>query len=141
MAKLCSFERRWAHDTLAAFAPVEGDRLGLETVPVRYVEALDLMLGAAGPKAGLGLRCALWMAAWAPLWLMGVGGTISELALPQRALTLERLAGHPWRLVRDLTMLLKMAACMALFREAGVRKGSGYDGRPGGPFVAMSLGT
>jgi hypothetical protein len=137
MMRLTNLERRWAHDTLRAFTPNEEDCLGLGETPVRYAETMEMALSAAGPKGRFGLRCALWMATWAPLWLSGTGGTMSALEPPERALAIERLLAHPWRPIRDLAMLLKLVTCMALFREPALRYRSGYDHAPEPALVTL----
>jgi hypothetical protein len=74
-----------------------------------------------------GLRVAIWMVAFAPLWLHGRFATFSTLARRERTQLLSRLLVHRVLAVRELTTLLKLTAAMALLGTASVRARSGYD--------------
>src|SRR5690349_23160067 len=85
------------------------------------------MLRHATPLAAIGMRAALWMAALAPLWLWGRLSTVSKLANERRSELLRQLLSHRAFAVRELTLLLKLAATMALLGTPSVRARSGYD--------------
>lgn len=121
------WERRWAQHLLAAFAPSGGPGLAPLAGEVDYETAFMRMRRHATPLAALGLRVALWMAALAPLWLWGRLATISKLATPRRSELLRQLLAHRTFAVRELTLLLKLAATMALLGTPSVRARSGYD--------------
>lgn len=122
------FERRWAQHLLAAFAPVSsGEGLAPRPEEVDYLGVLARMRAKASPLAALGLRLAVWIAALAPLWLWGKVTTISALAIERRSQLLRELLGHRAFAVRELTMLLKLCAAMALLGTPSVRERSGYD--------------
>jgi hypothetical protein len=122
------FERRWAQHLLAAFAPASsGEGLSPRPGEVDYLGVLARMRAKASPLAALGLRLAIWIAALAPLWLWGKVTTISALAIERRPELLRELLGHRTFAVRELTMLLKLCAAMALLGTPSVRERSGYD--------------
>lgn len=124
---MTAFERRWAVDLLSAFAPEGG--AGLAPLPgeVDYLAMLQRMRRGATKLAALGLRAALWVVAFAPLWQRGQLQTLSALSSQARAGTLAELLVHRSFLVRELTLLLKLCASMALFASKSVRARSAYD--------------
>jgi hypothetical protein len=67
------------------------------------------------------------MAALAPLWLWGRLTTINKLASERRSQLLRELLGHRAFAVRELSLLLKLGAAMALLGTPTVRARSGYD--------------
>jgi hypothetical protein len=79
------------------------------------------------PLASLGLRLALWMVVLSPLWLLGRFATFSRLALRERTELLARLLRHTSGGVRELSLLLKFTAAVALLGTPSVRARSGYD--------------
>jgi hypothetical protein len=121
------FEQDWTSDVLAAFTQDEAQ--GLSPLPgeVDYVKTFRRMRGGATGLCALGLRVAIWMVAFAPLWLHGRLLTFSKLARGERTQLLGRLLAHHSFAVRELTMLLKLTAAMALLGTASVRARSGYD--------------
>jgi hypothetical protein len=124
---MMAFERRWARHLLAAFAPQGGPGLCPVEGEVDYTGALARMMREATPLAALGLRFAVWMAALAPLWLWGRLSTISKLAGERRSQLLRELLAHRAFAVRELSLLLKLSAAMALLGTSSVRARSGYD--------------
>ena len=124
---MMAFEKRWARHLLAAFAPPEGPGLAPAPGEVDYLGVLARMVRGASPWAALGLRLAIWIAALAPLWLWGKVTTISKLAAERRTQLLRELLGHRAFVVRELTLLLKLSASMALLGTPTVRARSGYD--------------
>src|SRR5262249_18484280 len=111
---MLSFEKRWAAHLLSGFAPVAGPGLAPRRGEVDYVAVLARMMRDATPVAALGLRLAIWVAALAPLWLWGKLATISKLAVERHPELLRDLLAHRLFAVRELTMLLKLCAAMAL---------------------------
>src|SRR5262245_44816661 len=101
------WELDWARDVLSAFAPIESGA-GLSPLPgeVDYLTTLRRMVRCSTPLAGLGLRFALWMVAFAPFWLLGRWVTFSKLALRERSELLSRLLRHTSFIVRELSLLL-----------------------------------
>ncbi len=124
-------EEAWALDLLAAFAPPanEGPNAQLSALPgeVDYLKTLRRMRALSTPLAAFGLRAAVWLLAWAPLWLDGRWLTSSRLQLSERCGLLRRLLAHKSFAVRELSLLLKLVASMALLGAPTVRARSGYD--------------
>jgi len=143
---LTLLERRWALDLLSAFAPeakhkdshedshkdscaAPVEARGLSPLPgeVDYLAMFDRMRERATWLAALGLRAALWLVALAPVWQRGQMRSLSRLSSQGRALKLAELLTHRSFVVRELTLLLKLCASMALFAAPGVRARSAYD--------------
>jgi len=124
---MLAFERRWAEAVLAGFAPPDGPGLAPAVGSVDYVGTVQRMMDASTRIAAWGLRIAIWIAALSPMWLLGRLRTVRTLRPAERAEALDRLLQHRFRMVRELTLLLKLSACMALFRVPALRKRSHYD--------------
>ncbi|MEB2314409.1 MAG: hypothetical protein OZ921_17940 [Sorangiineae bacterium] len=120
---MLAFEERWAVAVLREFAPAGGPGFSPRDGEVDYLAAFRRMMRASTRTAALGLRVALWIAALAPIWLLGKLRTFGGLARERRAELLARLLGHRSYVVRELTLVLKMSACMALFRGHAPRRG------------------
>jgi hypothetical protein len=140
---MMGFERRWVRHLLAAFAPTGGPGLSPTPGEVDYVSAVGRMMRGASPLAAVGMRLAIWIAALAPIWLWGRLSTITKLAAEHRPQLLRDLLGHRAFAVRELTLLLKLCAAMALLGTPSVRARSSYDVssraesvRPGAPAKA-----
>lgn len=120
-------EQDWAADVLTAFT-VDGAP-GLNAAPgeVDYLGALRRMRRNSTKLAGLALRLAVWLVAFAPLLLYGRFRMFSRLARREQSELLERMLEHRHLVVRELTALLKLTAAMALLGTATIRARSGYD--------------
>jgi hypothetical protein len=124
---MLAFEKKWARDVLGGFAPVGGPGFAPHAGEVDYGDAAQRMMRATTRKAALGLRIALWLAVLAPLWLLGSLQTFGALSLEKRSEVLRRLLSHRLYAVRELTLFLKMTACMALFSLPSLRQRAHYD--------------
>lgn len=124
---MMGFERRWVRQVLSAFARVGGPGLAPLPDEVDYESVFARMRRNATPIAALGLRLSIWVAALAPLWLWGKLATVSRLAVGRRTELLRQLLNHRLFVVRELTLLLKLGAAMALLGTPAVRARSGYD--------------
>ena len=124
---MIALERRWASALLAGFTPPS--ETGLSPLPneVDYVGTLQRMLRGSRPAARFALRAAVWIAALAPLWLWGRLVSITTLPITRRAALLGELLRHRNFVVRELALMLKLAAAMALMGTETVRARSGYD--------------
>jgi hypothetical protein len=128
------FEQNWTADVLTAFTVDGGQGLTPRQGEVDYLGTFGRMRRGSTALAALGLRLAIWMVALAPLWALGKLATFSTLARRERCELLGRLLVHHNFAVRELTMLLKLTAAIALLGTASVRARSGYDkalARPG----------
>ncbi|MDH5674239.1 MAG: hypothetical protein OEZ06_18945 [Myxococcales bacterium] len=121
------FEGPWAEAVLGAFAGCGDSLVSSPTDGVDYAASYARMLRRATGRAALGLRLALWLAALSPLWLLGKCATLAGLPQEERGELLARLVAHPSFAVRELMLLLKLCAAMALFAAPAVRQQSGYD--------------
>ncbi len=124
---MTGFERRWALAVLEGFAPPDGPGLAPRAGEAGYLEALRRMGDASDGKSRLGLRLGVWIAALSPLWMLGRLRTMAGVPLAERPAILGRLLVHRAFAVRELTLLLKIAASLALLGAAPIRERSGYD--------------
>lgn len=117
----------WASLVLPSFAGTEhGFRV--RDNDVDYLDGLARFMCAAGTKARLGVRFAFLLAVTAPMWLGGKLSGFASLSSVERSELLNRMSSHRIFLIRELSLLLKLIACMAMFRSAQARERSGYDG-------------
>jgi hypothetical protein len=85
-------------------------------------------MAAAGTRlARIGLFLGVWMAWLAPVWMTLRLRTLGSLAPAERATILNAMSRHRSYAVRELTLLLKIVASMALLGVPSVRARSGYD--------------
>lgn len=124
---MTAFERRWTAAVLEAFAPPGGPGLAPRPGEVDYVATFATLMRRTRPAAAWGLRLAIWLAALAPFWLRGRLHTVTGLTHEARARLLDELLRHRSFPVRELTLLLKVSAAMALLGTPSVRARSGYD--------------
>ncbi len=126
------FERRWLAATMSGFTGPEGE-LALREGEVDYLSTADVMNEGSSRKARLGLHLAVWLAALAPVWMLGRAQTIDEVSPATRTELLARMVSHRLFFVRGLTTLLKLAASLAMMRSPGVRARTRYDRAPAQP--------
>ena len=123
------WEQAWADAVLTAFVVEDGQgpELHVRRGEVDFLRALRAMRSRGSKFAAFGLRAAIWMVATAPVWLFGRCAMITTLARAERTELLHRLLTHRSFAVRELTLLLKLTAAMALLGTASVRARSHYD--------------
>jgi hypothetical protein len=138
MLAMTRFEQNWTADVLTAFTVEGGQGLTARHGEVDYLATFRRMRRGSTALAALALRLAIWMVALAPLWALGRLATFSTLARRERSELLGRLLLHRNFAVRELTMLLKLTAAMALLGTASVRARSGYDNLPPKPGIEIS---
>lgn len=127
---LGAIERSWASVILPSFAGAPSGALVASPSEVDYPAAFERFMGKATPKARFGIRVALLLVMSAPLWLTFRPRSFRSLDPEARSALLDRLLEHPIFFVRELCLLVKLAACMAIFRSHEARARSGYDGDP-----------
>lgn len=115
---------------MSGFAPVGGPGLAPRAGEVDWDLGVARFLERASTKGRLGVRVGLLLVVTAPLWLWGRLRSGASLAAEERARLLDAMLSHRFFFVRELTLLLKLVACMALFRVEDVRARSGYDPAP-----------
>ncbi len=135
--KLSSFERTLSVVVLSSFAPLQGSSgLSIREGEVDWVSGLEKFLTSASQKARLGVRFAMVLFFAAPLWLAGRFHTLSGASIEERAELMGRLLTHRVLLVRELALLIKLCACMAMFRVSSLRERTGFDG-PARPVLKL----
>jgi hypothetical protein len=124
---MTSWEQTWAEAVLTAFLVDGSPGLNTKQGEVDYLSTMRRMRNGGTALAAFGLRAAVWMVATAPLWLLGRFVMFGTLAASERSEVLARLLNHKTFAVRELTLLLKLTAAMALLGTASVRARSHYD--------------
>lgn len=124
---LTRLEAWWASLVLPAFAG-SGRGFTVDEAEVDYLAGLARFLGAASQKARLGVRFAFFLVVTAPIWLGGRLRGFASLSAAERSELLDAMSRHRLFVVRELCLLLKLIACMAIFRAPSARARSGYDG-------------
>ena len=127
--KLTSFERTLCVVVLSSFAPLRAPNgLSIREGEVDWVSGVEKFLTSATQKARLGVRFAMLLFFAAPFWLHGQLRTLGGASLAERAEVMGLLLTHRILLVRELALLIKLCACMAMFRVSSLRARTGYDG-------------
>ena len=149
---LLSFERRQARAILEAYAPPRASQVddveataGRDTDAVKqsgeravrvlapregevdYLRSVLRMMQASTGMARLGIHLGLFIAMWSPLWLCGRLHTMAGIPIEERSDIIGRLLRHRVFFVRELMLLLKIGASMALLGTPSVRARSHYD--------------
>jgi hypothetical protein len=130
--RLTRLETFWAGLVLPSFAGAsfaQGEA-GFTIAPseVDYVDGLRRFMAKASDKACLGIRFAFLLAVTTPFWLGGRMKGFASLTPTERSELLDQMSRHRIFFVRELCLLLKLIACMAIFRTPGTRERTDYDG-------------
>lgn len=126
---LTSLETFWARNVLSSFTGASaGFTVGEGEVD--FVDGLRRFMATASDKACLGIRVAFLIVVTSPVWAMGRFARFSRLGPVERAALMDRLLSHRFFFVRELCLLLKLIACMAIFRSEATRARTGYDPAP-----------
>ena len=118
---------RWAAVVMSGFLVSGTSGLTVSPGEIDWHTSTHDFLQMASAKGRLGVRIGLLLAMTAPLWMWGRLRTAASLGETDRARLLAGLLEHRVFFVRELTLLLKLVACMALLRPASVRAQTGYD--------------
>ncbi len=124
------WEARQATAAIEGLAPPGAGLVGAHGAPVDPAATMRRMLGASQPIARLGLRLAIVLVGCSPLWSRGQLSTLAGLPVQDRAPILAALLVHRAFGLRELTLLMKVAASMCLLADPTLRALSGYDRRP-----------
>jgi hypothetical protein len=122
-----AFERRWLLCILASFAPEGGPGLAPRGDQVRYLESFDTLYAHGAPLVGVGLRLALWLVVFSPLWLELRPHLLPSFDIEERQRLLDRVINHDLLPLREAVFSLRLCACLALFANDDLRARSGYD--------------
>jgi hypothetical protein len=123
-----AFERRWLLCILESFAPEGGPGLAPRAGEVRYLESFEVLYTHGAPLVRIGLRLALWLVVFAPLWLELRPHLLPSFDVVERQRLLDRVINHPFLPLREAVFSLRLCACLALFANEDMRALSGYDG-------------
>jgi hypothetical protein len=128
--KLNALERRHANAILRAFAPENGPE-GLVPAEgeVDYTGNLEKMANAMSARARVGVRLALWIVTFAPLWTGMAFATMAGIPVEKRSALLEKMLVSSSFIVRELALVMKIGASFALFASKSIRARSHYDDR------------
>jgi hypothetical protein len=119
--KLWRLENAWAMAALSAMFPGSAEA-GLEGIASMDVRAyLDDVMRTRPLRAVLGLRMAIWIAAFGPLLVLGRLTTLTRVSQADREQVLERLIAHRIYGVRMLVMLLKTFGALLYAGDERVR--------------------
>lgn len=124
---LTRLETFWASLVLPSFAGT-GHGFTVAENEVDYLDGLGRFMEKASDKACLGIRVAFLLAVTAPLWITGRFTGFASLTPAERSDVLDKMSRHSVFFVRELCLLLKLIACLAIFRQKSTRERSGYDG-------------
>ncbi len=124
---LTRLETFWASLVLPSFAGT-GHGFTVAEKEVDYLDGLGRFMEKASDKACLGIRVAFLLAVTAPIWITGRFTGFASLTPAERSDVLDKMSRHSVFFVRELCLLLKLIACMAIFRQKSTRERSGYDG-------------
>lgn len=124
---LTRLEVFWAGLVLPSFAGSDAG-FTVREGEVDYLAGLARFMGSASEKAKLGIRFAFFLAVTTPVWVGGRLRGFASLSPTERSEHLDAMSRHRIFLVRELCLLLKLIACMAIFRAPSTRARTGYDG-------------
>jgi hypothetical protein len=125
---LSSIERSLAPIVLSSFAPLalpSGFSIGAGEVD--WAGGLERFLKTASDKARLGIAVSLVAFFFAPFFVLGRFRTLARSSAEERAAAMERVLDHRFFLVREMALLVKLVACMAMFRVGALRDRTNYD--------------
>lgn len=117
----------WMVAILEGFAPPENPGVAPRDVSPDYARAIDVMRSASTPIASFGVYAAFVLAQICPLLLCGIPRLMTSLPVQRRAHVLDAMLSSHVFIIRELSMLLKIGASMALLGNAQLREQSHYD--------------
>ena len=145
MRTLSKIESRWARGAFGAIFPAHGPaKIGICDLDVETF--LSEVRTATSFKSALGIRVAIWIVAFAPLFVIGKFRTIAGLDQASRELVVGSLLGSHIFFVRQLTMLLKAIGALLYAGAPAVRKimtpprAEGFRESGTRPLITLGLG-
>jgi hypothetical protein len=134
--KLTKFENRWAEAALGAIFPGTSD--GFADIRAMDVAGFLREVFRLVPlQAALGIRVAIWVAALAPLFVLGRLATIVGLAVGDRESVVARLVTSRWYVVRSLVLILKTIGALLYAGDDNVRARMLVPARPKSGLVTL----
>ncbi|AKV03052.1 hypothetical protein AKJ09_09715 [Labilithrix luteola] len=126
--RLRSFELAWTDAAFDAIFPEpsaltvpSAPRLPHGIVKLHPARFFDDLLVDVPLEQSLGLRLAVWMVAFAPIFTFRRLGTIASLPTSERVRLLERLVASPFYVIRQLVISLKSIGTLLYARSPSVR--------------------
>jgi hypothetical protein len=118
---LLPFERRWAVAAMQAIFPGESD-IGLADIRAMDVDGFLRESMAVLPwRAAFGVRLAVWLVAFAPLWVLYRFSTILRLSAADRERVVVALMSSEIYAVRSLALILKTLGALLYAGDDRVR--------------------
>lgn len=124
-----AIEREWAEAVLSGFLVGDMPQGAGSPPPLEGVDfpgAIQSLVTHGNPVASIGVRAALAIVATSPIWHWKQARTMVDLTPAERSALLTELVSDPRFAVRELAVLMKIQASMALFKSTAVRTWSGY---------------
>jgi hypothetical protein len=119
--KLTRVELRWAVAAMEAIFPGSSD-IGLADIRAMNVDGFLRELMARLPfRAALGFRLAVWLVAFAPLFVLSRFATFVGLTLADRERVIAALVASELYVVRSLALILKAIGALLYAADNGVR--------------------
>ena len=120
MRSLSKLESRWARGAFGAIFPAnEAMKIGICDLDVETF--ISEVRSATSFKSALGIRAAIWIVAFAPLFVLGKFRTIVGIDPASRERVVRSLLGSRIFFVRQLTMLLKAIGALLYAGAPAVR--------------------
>jgi hypothetical protein len=120
--KLASFEKRWAHVAFGVIFP--GDEktglagMGTYEETSAFVEEVCVRVPF---QSALGLRIAIWIATFAPLFVIARFALLASLSTEDRERVITRLVASESYVLRSLVLILKTIGAMYYGAKSSVR--------------------
>jgi hypothetical protein len=118
---LTGFEKTWGQAALGAMFPGSREDGFDDIVRMDVRGFLADVTKSLTFKAALGLRVALWLVAFAPLFVLGRLVTLPGLQAAERERVIAALSESRWYTIRSLAMLLKTFGAMLYAGDERIR--------------------
>jgi hypothetical protein len=117
--RLTRTELVWARDAFDAIFPGHSSSRGVGTMDIEgYLENL---LRTVPLEPAIGIRLAIWIVAFAPLFVVGRFATIHGLSKGDREKVIGKLVTNPIYAIRQLVIALKAVAALLYAGDREVR--------------------
>jgi hypothetical protein len=127
--KLARFEKRWAHVAFGVIFPGDEETglvgIGSLEETSAFVEEICLRVPF---QSALGLRVAIWIATFAPLFVIGRFALLASLAVADRERVISRLVASESYVLRSLVLIIKTIGAMYYGAKSTVRARMGFSG-------------
>lgn len=117
----------WASIVLGSFAGAGPGGIVLREDEIDWADTWRRFADGLSPKARLGAWLGILIGMTAPLWTMGRFASLARLSAEKRARAMDALLQHRIYIIRELTLMMKVCACYAMFRSSEVRARTSYD--------------